>query len=139
MCFFPVTRRRNLDIRQHAENTNNITTPPSSTDKKQRATPRACGISAVYCCGYLLYRRLRSVISHHRLSLSFAVLCMLCQLDPSTVARVAGAQSFLFREWIRRLPGFLCMRPILYVRTGKILSVFVALSNEHTAQDIHHR
>ena len=61
------------------------------------------------------------------------------ELDPSTVARVAGSQSFFRWEWIRRFPGFLCMRPILYVRTGKILSVFVALSNEHTAQDIHHR
>ena len=39
----------------------------------------------------------------------------------------------------RRFPGFLCVRPILYVRTGNILSVFVTLSNEHTAQDIHHR
>ena len=29
------------------------------------------------------------------------------ELDPSTVARVAGAQSFFFfREWIRRFPGF---------------------------------
>ena len=35
---------------------------------------------------------------------------------------------FFFREWIRRFPGFLCMRPILYVRAGKILTVFVALS-----------
>ena len=46
---------------------------------------------------------------------------------------------FFFREWIRRFPGFLCMRPILYVRTGKILSLFVALcqqahSPEHTPQ-----
>ena len=30
-CFFPETHPRNLDIRQHAENTNNITTPPNST------------------------------------------------------------------------------------------------------------
>ena len=56
------------------------------------------------------------------------------ELDPSTVACVADSQSFFFRwEWIRRFPGFLCMRPILYVRTGKSLSVFVALSHEHTA------
>ena len=61
------------------------------------------------------------------------------ELDPITVARVVGAQSFFFREWVRRLLGFLCVRLILYVRTGKKLSVFVALSNEHTAQDIHHR
>ena len=51
------------------------------------------------------------------------------ELDPSTVARVAGAQSFFYRrEWIRRFPGFLCMMSILYVRTRKSLSAFVALS-----------
>ena len=62
------------------------------------------------------------------------------ELDPRTVARVAGAQSFFFfRGWIRRFPGFLCMSPTLYIRTGKKRSVFVALSNEHTVQDIHHR
>ena len=30
-CFFPETHPRNLDIRQHTGNTNNITIPPSST------------------------------------------------------------------------------------------------------------
>ena len=62
------------------------------------------------------------------------------ELDPSTVARVAGARSlfcFVFLEWVRRFPGFLCMRSTLYVRTGKKMPVFFALSNEHTAQDIH--
>ena len=45
-----------------------------------------------------------------------------------------------FSRWglTRRFPGFLRMRPILYVRTGKI-SLFLLLSHEHTAQDIHHR
>ena len=60
------------------------------------------------------------------------------ELDPSTVARVAGSQKFFFRwERVSRFPGFLCMRPILYVRTGNFLSVFVALSLEHTAQNIY--
>ena len=31
LWFLPDTHPRNLDIRQHAENTNNITTPPNST------------------------------------------------------------------------------------------------------------
>ena len=53
------------------------------------------------------------------------------ELHPSTVARVAGSQSYFFRwEWIRRFPGFLCMRPILYVRTGKIcLLLLPSLTN----------
>ena len=41
-------------------------------------------------------------------------------------------KSFFRREWIGRFPGFLCMRPILYVRIGKKLSVFVALSRAHS-------
>ena len=46
-------------------------------------------------------------------------------------------ETFFFRrEWIRRFPGFLCMRPILYVRTSKILPVFVALFHEHLSQNI---
>ena len=55
--------------------------------------------------------------------------------------RSRGKRSKFFFRWecIRQFPGFLCMRPILYVIAGKFLSVFVALSNEHTAQDIHHR
>ena len=34
LCVLPETLRRNLDIRQHADNIKNITTPPSSTYKK---------------------------------------------------------------------------------------------------------
>ncbi|CAN0437867.1 unnamed protein product [Laminaria digitata] len=43
---------------------NNVTTPPNSTSSGQKHHARA-----VYCCGWLLYRRLRSVIRHHHLSL----------------------------------------------------------------------
>ena len=56
------------------------------------------------------------------------------ELDPSTVARVAGSQSFFFRwEWIRRFAGFLCMRPILYVRTGKNCLLLLPSHDERTA------
>ena len=45
-------------------------------------------------------------------------------------------KSFFRREWIGRFPGFPCMRPILYVRIGKKLSVFVALSRAHSPEHI---
>ena len=93
LCFFPETHRRNLDIRQHAENTN-ITTPPSSTDKKQRATPRACGRSTVYCYGLLLYRRLRSVISHHRLCICCAVHVVSCVRCVARLARAVKKKEY---------------------------------------------
>ena len=52
LCFFPETHPRDLDIRQHAENTNNITTPPSSTSRSgphhERAAGRMC--TAVASC-----------------------------------------------------------------------------------------
>ena len=98
-CFFPETHRRNLDIRQHAENTN-MTTPRSSTDKQQRVTPRACGRSAVYCCGQLLYRRLRSVISHHRLSLfCCAVHVVSCVQCVARLARAAKKKNMNLWEY----------------------------------------
>ena len=37
------------------------------------------------------------------------------ELDPSTVARVAGAQSFFFREWIRRFPGVSVKRFFIFI------------------------
>ena len=52
------------------------------------------------------------------------------ELDPSTVARVTCSQSFFSRrEWVRRFPGFVCMRPILYVLTGKKLSLLPSLAS----------
>ena len=51
LCFFPETHRRNLDIRQHAENTN-ITTPPSSTSSSGPHHERVAGprCTAVASC-----------------------------------------------------------------------------------------
>ena len=50
-CFFPETHPRNLDIRQHAENTN-ITTPPSSTSSRGLHHERVVGprCTAVASC-----------------------------------------------------------------------------------------
>ena len=52
LSFFPETRPRNLDIRQHAENTNNITTPPSSTSSSGPHHERVAGprCTAVASC-----------------------------------------------------------------------------------------
>ena len=58
------------------------------------------------------------------------------ELDPRTVALVACSQSFFRREWKRRFTGFLFMSPILHVRTGEVVPVFVALSYEHTSPDL---
>ena len=49
------------------------------------------------------------------------------------------SKFFFLREWIRRFPGFLCRRPILYVRNGKVLSVFrCPLSRAHSPGHIPH-
>ena len=50
LCFFPETHPRNLDIRQHAENTNYITTPPNSTSSsvphhERVADPRCTAVA----------------------------------------------------------------------------------------------
>ena len=52
LCFFPETHPRNPDIRQHAENTNNITTPPSSTSSSGTHHERVAGprCTAVASC-----------------------------------------------------------------------------------------
>ena len=52
LCFFPETYSRNLDIRQHAENTNSITTPPSSTRSSGPHHERVAGprCTAVASC-----------------------------------------------------------------------------------------
>ena len=52
LCFFPETHHTNLDIRQHAQNTN-ITTPPSSTcssgpHHERVAGPRCTAVTS--CC-----------------------------------------------------------------------------------------
>ena len=51
-CFFPETHPRNLDIRQHAENTNNITTPPRGTRSSGQHHERVAGprCTAVASC-----------------------------------------------------------------------------------------
>ena len=83
LCFFPETYRRNPDVRQHAENSNN-TTPPSSTDKKHRATPRERCTAVASCsiggCDP------SSVITA---SLSFVVLCMCHACGVARLARAA--------------------------------------------------
>ena len=84
LCFFPETRPRNLDIRQHAANTY-ITTPPSSTSgsglhHERVAGPRCTAVASHSIGG----RDPSSVITA---SLSFAVLCMCVRC----VARLARA------------------------------------------------
>ena len=51
LCF-PETHPRNLDIRQHAENTNSVTTPPSSTSSSGPHHERVAGprCTAVASC-----------------------------------------------------------------------------------------
>ena len=86
LCVFPETHRRNLDIRQHAENTN-ITTPPSSTDKETSGHTT----SVWQIRGVMLWLVALSVAAiRHQSSppLCFAVLCMLCHAcDVSRVWR----------------------------------------------------
>ena len=86
LCFFPETHPRNLDIRQHAENTNNITTPPRGTRSSGQHHERVAGprCTAVASCS-IGGCDPSSVITA---SLSFAVLCMLCHAcDVSRVWR----------------------------------------------------
>ena len=50
-CFFTEIRPRNLDIRQHAKDTNNITTPPSGTSSsgphhERLADPRCTAVAS---------------------------------------------------------------------------------------------
>ena len=73
-CFFPETHPRNLEFRQHAENTNNTTTPPSSTSSsgslhERVADPRCTAVASCSIRGC----DPSSVIT---VSLSFAVVCM---------------------------------------------------------------
>ena len=53
LCFFPGTHPRSLDIRQHAENTNNITTPPGSTSSSgshhERVADPRCTAAVASC------------------------------------------------------------------------------------------
>ena len=53
LCFFPETHPQNLDIRQHAKNTN-IITPPSSTSSsgphhERVAGPRCTAVAVISC------------------------------------------------------------------------------------------
>ena len=89
LCFCPEIHPINLllDIRQHAENTNNVTTPPSSTSSSGShhelvAVPRC---TAVVSCA-LGGCDPSSVITA---SLSFAVLCM---YDVCAVCRASAAR-----------------------------------------------
>ena len=74
LCFCPETRPRNQDIKQHEENTNNVTTTPSSTSSSGPnhefvAGPRCTAVASCAIGGC----DPSSVITA---SLSFAVLCM---------------------------------------------------------------
>ena len=67
LCFFPETHPRNLDIRQHADNTNNIANPPSSSGPPHE---RVAGPLWLVVLSEAAIRRQSSPL------LSFAVLCM---------------------------------------------------------------
>ena len=54
--------------------------------------------------------------------------------NPCSVERVASAQTFSRREWIRRFAWFHTRGLILYVRTGKMFFFFGLGSHERTAQ-----
>ena len=74
MCFFPKTHTRNLDIRQYAENTDNITTPHMAAEAAAGHTMSVCQV-----CGVLMWLVVPSedAIRHQSSpTLSFAVLCM---------------------------------------------------------------
>ena len=73
LCFFPETHPRNLDIRQHAENANNIITPPSSTSSSEPHHDRVAGprCTAVVSCSIGGYDPPSAITAS-----LFAVLCM---------------------------------------------------------------
>ena len=85
LCFFHETHPRNLlDIRQHAENTNNITTPPSSTSSTgphHVAGPRCTAVDSCSVGGF----DPSSVITA---SLSFAVLYCAVHMCERCAARL---------------------------------------------------
>ena len=74
----------------------------SSGPHHERVADPRC--TAVASCSY---RRLRSVISHHRLSASFAVLCMLCHAcDVSRVWRAPRKKRIRYYGQMVTMPEF---------------------------------
>ena len=71
-CFLLEAHPRNVGIRQHAKNTNNVTTPPNNSNTSSSG-PYHARVADPWCTAiascYQVYRRLRSVICHHHLSL----------------------------------------------------------------------
>ena len=85
------------------------------------------------CFGTYLFVRalLWKTLKLRRHRKAFRNLWSRFELDPSTVARVAGSQKFF--PLAVRSPGFLCIRPILYVRTGKkCLFLLLTLTSAQT-------
>ena len=76
LSFFPETRPRNLDIRQHAENTNNITTQPSSTSSSEPHHERVAGPRCTAVASCSIGGCDPSVITA---SLSLLLLCAVCR------------------------------------------------------------
>ena len=76
LCFFPETHPRNLDIRQHAENTNNITTPPRGTRSSGQHHERVAGPRCTAVASCSIGGCDPSVITA---SLSLLLLCAVCR------------------------------------------------------------